>query len=239
MARKRITSVRRKRLRMQSWPVLVVKPHRVDFQTDERVSAFIMKAFERGICEYMPMGSKLPEYARNKGIASLLENPLYADKTHIFFLDADTYPVNDYAIERLLSIDKDVVCGVTPIKLQAGENGFALGWNVQRKREDGGHENYAIEELPDKPFKIDRVGGTTVLIKRHVLEKLEKPYQKTEFLDDFTNVKLSEDFYFSQKLTDAGFEIWCDPLTVCHHYHTVDLLDIFEVWKQAKKGDNS
>jgi hypothetical protein len=215
--------------------VLIVKPHRIDHQTDERVNCWIMQRFQEGIAEYYPVGTKLPEFGRNKAINEFLNLSVHARKTHIFFLDADTEPVSPYAIQRLLSLDKDVVCGVTPIKLGTDKT-FELGWNVQKKVGDK-HENYDIDELPDKPFKIDRVGGTTVLIKRHVLEKLalkHKIFQKTEFNDDMTNIKLSEDYYFSQLLTDEGFKIWCDPLTVCHHYHNIDILDIMEVYKQAR-----
>lgn len=220
---------------MNYTPALIVKPHRIEFQTDERVSIFCMRAVGRGVAAYYPVATKLPEFGRNKAIHDFLHNRQFAGHTHIFFLDADTEPYNELAIERLLSLDKDVICGVTPISLGTGDK-FSLGWNVQKKTDNGKHENYDIDELPKKPFKIDRVGGTTVLIKRHVLEKLEKmdgPFQKTEFRDDMTNVKLSEDYYFSQKLKKAGFTIWCDPETVCHHYHVMDYLDMVQVYRQA------
>lgn len=216
-------------------PVLIVKPHNIQFQTDERVNCFIMRAFNRRIGEYFPVGCKLPEFGRNKSMAEFLRLPGMAKKTHIFFLDADTEPADKYAIERLMTLDKDVACGVTPIKLGTDKT-FSLGWNVQRRKEDGSHENYDIDELPKKPFRIDRVGGTTVLVKRHVIEKLAEmdgPFQKSEFNEDVTNIKLSEDYYFSQKITEAGFQIWCDPAVVCHHYHNIDILDMMQVYHQA------
>jgi hypothetical protein len=197
---------------MAGTPVLIVKPHNIQFQVDERVSIFIMKAFQRGVANYYPVATKLPEFGRNTAIKEFLNHPDMKRHSHIFFIDADTEPINERAIERLLSLDKDVVCGVTPVKIGT------------------------IDELPDKPFKIDRVGGTTVLIKRHVLEQIfeeGEPFQKSVFNADITNVKLSEDYYFSEKLTKAGFTIWCDPLTQCHHYHNVDILDIMAVYTQA------
>jgi hypothetical protein len=218
------------------WPVLIVKPHNVQHQTDERVSCWIMRAFERKIAEYYPIGTKLPEFGRNRAITEFLYAPEHAKKTHIFFLDADTEPINPHAIERLMSLDKDVVCGVTPVKLGT-EGVFVLGWNVQRKTDDG-HEHYDIDGLPQDPFKIDRVGGTTVLVKRRVLEKLaekHKIFQKSEFNDTMTNIKKGEDYYFSELLTSEGFNIWCDPLTICRHYHYVDILDMVEVYRQAKQ----
>jgi hypothetical protein len=226
---------KRRRQTMAGTPVLIVKPHNIQFQVDERVSIFIMKAFQRGVANYYPVATKLPEFGRNTAIKEFLNHPDMKRHSHIFFIDADTEPINERAIERLLSLDKDVVCGVTPVKIGTDAT-FEIGWNVQRKNEDGKHEFYGIDELPDKPFKIDRVGGTTVLIKRHVLERIfeeGEPFQKSVFNADITNVKLSEDYYFSEKLTKAGFTIWCDPLTQCHHYHNVDILDIMAVYTQA------
>ena len=232
---KRRKQISRKNVRRNylNYPVLIVKPHNIEFRTDERVSCWIMRQITKRLAEYQPIATKLAEFARNKGITDFLTN--YPDKSHIFFIDADTEPVSEHALSRLLMLDKDVICGVTPVKLGT-ENTFTLGWNVQKKVGDR-HENYDIDELPKEPFKVDRVGGTTVLIKRHVLEKLaenNKVFQKTEFNDDMTNVKLSEDFYFSELLSKSGFDIWCDPHTVCRHYHIIDILDMMQVYREAK-----
>jgi hypothetical protein len=218
-----------------NYPVLIVKPHNIEFKVDERVNCWIMRQMNMRIAEYAPIASKLPEFARNQGIHDFLNHRLHAKKSHLFFLDADTEPTDDYALRRLLMLDKDVVCGVTPVKIGTQAT-FVLGWNVQKKVGDK-HENYDIDELPKEPFKIDRVGGTTLLIKRHVLEALAKEhkiFQKCSYNDNMTNIKLSEDYYFSELLTEAGFDIWCDPLTICRHYHYVDILDMMEVYRQAR-----
>lgn len=223
-------------------PVLLVKPHNIQFQTDERVSIFINRATSRGVAQYYAIAAKLPEFARNTAINDFLNKSELQSCSHIMFLDADTEPVDERAIERLLMLDKDVVCGVTPVKIGT-DTTFQIGWNVQKRNDEGKHENYDIDELPKKLFKVDRVGGTTVMIKRHVLERLAKdgePFQKSVFNDDMTNVKLSEDYDFSEKLTKAGFTIWCDPTVICRHYHIVDILDIMEVYRQAyQMGKNA
>jgi hypothetical protein len=230
----------------------------VESQTDERVSLWIMQAFQRGIAEVYSRGTKLPEYTRNNAIYDFLCEPKHAKKTHMFFLDADTLPINPYAIERLMSLDKDIICGPTPIKRDTLINemgsdyvpkkseGFELAWNIQKRLEIAEadkkynvHRFYDIDTpLPDKPFKIDRTGGTTLLIKRHVLEKLalkHKVFQKTEDNKYSTGVKKSEDYYFSEILQEEGFDIWCDPLTQCRHYHYMDILDMCEVYWNTKK----
>ena len=221
---------------IKKYPVLIVKPHNVEYIVDERVGQFIMKAFQRGVGEYLSYPSKVPELARNRAIQQFLHStePAFAKKTHIFFLDADTCPVNDFAIERLLGLKKDVVGGVAPI-VRTNNNTISCMWSAIMKGEDGKRENIGIGELPKKLFKADRVGGTTLLMSRRALEKLKPPYQMTTYNDSWTDVKLSEDYYFSDKIREAGFDIWVDPETVCNHYHNFNLLDIFAIWEQSQK----
>lgn len=223
MSRKTITPRRQ---------VLIVKPHNVENQVDERCCKWIMKAFQRGIAEYLSIPAKMPELARNWAINEFLTSEKQAKKTHIFFLDADTVPYNDYAIERLMSHDKPVIAGITPI-VRVGDE-IKCQWNVvlDSKQKD---KLLGIDELPNKPFKVDRVGGTTMLVRRDVLEKLKKPYQISHFNSDCTNIDFSEDYYFCDKVRELGFDIWIDPDVVCHHYHNFDLLDIFSIYEQSVK----
>ena len=215
-------------------PVLIVRPHRDDNRTQQQTSAFITRAIVRGIAECQPLPSKAPELARNYAIADFLEN--HRRKTHIFFLDDDSTPKNNFAIELLLRHDKPVICGVTPIwRYGKSLKDFSLLWSAVIQKPDGKLDNIGVDELPKKPFKAYRTGGTCLLIERKVLEKLEPPYQKTTFNDTVTDVKLSEDMYFSDKIRKAGFEIWCDPKVICSHYHVIDILDVFSVYNTAMK----
>jgi hypothetical protein len=222
----------------KNYPILICKPHNVQFQTDERVNNWIMKQYGKGLAEYMSVPSKLPELARNYFIDVFLHAEQFKKKTHIFFIDADTVPVSEWALERLLSHDKPVVAGVTPIMRGKLTNTdvISCSWScLKEKNERGEFETYGIDELPTKLFKSPRVGGTTILIKREVLEKLSKPYQKCEWDEDMRVQKLSEDFYFSDKIIEAGYDIWVDPMIKCHHYHYVDMLDQFEIYSAAAK----
>ena len=215
-------------------PVLIVRPHRDDNRTQQQTSAFITRAIVRGIAECQPLPSKAPELARNYAIADFLEN--HPRKTHIFFLDDDSTPKNNFAIELLLRHDKPVICGVTPIwRYGKSLKDFSLLWSAVIQKPDGKLDNIGVDELPKKPFKAYRTGGTCLLIERKVLEKLEPPYQKTTFNDTVTDVKLSEDMYFSDKIRKAGFEIWCDPKVICSHFHVSDILDVFSVYNTAMK----
>ncbi len=241
---------RKNRVFRAEYSVLLVKPHNIEYRTDERVNVFCSKAVARGIAEVIPVPSKLPEMARNWAIDQFLNNPAHARKTHIFFLDADTCPRNDFAIEQLLIQGKDVIAGVTPIFRLKDEGLFTYDelrnlnvksedikcmWSVVHKTDEK-RDYYGIDELPAKPFIADRVGGTTLLISRRVLQKLKPPYQKTEYNETITGVKLSEDYDFCEKIKAAGFDIWVDPTCICSHYHVIDILDIFAIYKQSRQN---
>lgn len=215
-------------------PVLIVRPHKQEGFTCEATSQFLSKAFARGIADYVCYEARTPDIARNVGILAFLQRPLHASKTHLFFLDDDSTPVNDFVIERLLGIDKPVVAGVTPIKRKR-EDTVDCYWSPIVKNEDGDLENIGIDEMPASLFKAHRTGGTCLLLRRDVLEKLEPPYQKFEFNEHQTKLVRSEDIFFSDKLIEAGFDIWIDPSSVCHHFHVEDILDIFAIATQAKK----
>jgi hypothetical protein len=230
-------------------PILIVRPHKAEGDTCEATSQFCAKAFKRNIADYLCLASATPDVARNKAITAFLRDPLHARKTHIFFLDDDSTPYNDFVLERLLQLNKPVIAGVTPIvrkrdaidfaKLQAGivrnEQLFLdCMWSAIIK-EGAGMDNIGIDELPSKPFIAHRTGGTCLLIRRQVLEKLKPPYQMFEFGPEHINVTRSEDIYFSDQIREAGYDIWIDPESVCHHFHRWDLLDVFSIAMQAKQ----
>ncbi len=229
-----------KTLRKNAYNVLIVKPHNIEHQCDERVNQWIMKQFSKGLAEYWAIPSKTPEVARNHAINMFLTDPKWKSKTHLFFLDADTLPCSDFAIEKLLYHNKAVTAGVTPIirgNLATGRGDITCYWSALKWDEQGEYDTIGINDLPRKLFKSPRVGGTTILLRRDVLEKLKKPYQKNTFSEDMTQQILSEDFYFSDKIREAGFDIWVDPDVKCHHFHNFDLLDVFDMVETARKGN--
>lgn len=156
-----------------------------------------------------------PELGRNAIAEIQLKDP---DVTHFFFLDSDTVPPPD-AINRLMAMDQPVAVGVTPIVV-----GGKHGWNV------GTDPMFWPREtpLPDKPFSVDHVGGTTLLIRREVMEAVGFPWFKATWQRmGEGNVELcaeGEDIFFSNRIRACGYEIWVDPTVQCHHFKTIDLL---------------
>ncbi|KKL13004.1 hypothetical protein LCGC14_2530090 [marine sediment metagenome] len=208
--------------------VLIAMPMPRDFKMDFEAMRFSASAMKKG-WHWLNCPSVEPTLARNMLIAWFLTKKEFTDFTHLFFLDADTVPPPN-AIERLLLHDKDVVCGLTPLWLRK-----TIYWNVQIEEE----RNLHVTKLPTGLTKVRRVGGTTILIKRHVLEKLKFPYFKIVFPDTIEQaietgpMTQGSDYYFCDRITEAGFEIYADPTILCKHVKQVDLLDLAVEFKET------
>lgn len=148
-------------------------------------------------------------YGRN----GLVDIFLKGDYTHLFWVDADTVPPGK-TVEYFLKADKDIIGGITPMLMDNG-----LMWNYQIKK----NESPACgSPLGDETYQVDRLGGTTLLVKRKVYEALEQPCYEMRTDENGNNV--SNDFNFCDKAKDSGFEIWVNTRCKCNHINNVDLL---------------
>lgn len=143
--------------------------------------------------------------------------------THVFFIDKDVLPPKD-AIERLLAHDKDVVVGVTPI--YKGQPVWSVMKYDANEEFDNVFNPIPYGELPDKLFRAQHFGGTTLLVKRHVLEEMEWPWFKDVFSE--LGLVLGQDLFFTGKAKRLGFELWCDPTVQCEHMRQSSLKQIFD-----------
>lgn len=154
------------------------------------------------------------ELGRNAIAEIQLKDP---DVTHFFFLDSDTVPPAD-AVSRLMSLDQPVAVGVTPIVV-----GDQHCWNVGTDSMFWPRE----KPLPDQPFTVDHVGGTTLLIRREVMEAVGFPWFHATWQRMGEGVELcaeGEDIFFANRIRACGYKIWVDPTVQCHHFKTIDLL---------------
>ena len=125
--------------------------------------------------------------ARNELVADMLSNDFFA--THILFIDSDI-GFNHKNIERLISADKDIVCGVYPKKYiywdQAKkailENPEISSLELERKS-----LNYAVNFF-DNNIKIDNgycivkdAATGMMLVKREVFLKLIAHYPDRKY----------------------------------------------------------
>ena len=137
------------------------------------------------------------------------------DCTHLLFIDADTIPPQD-ALYKLLSHDKDIVSGLTPIIDYHDKDGtFYRKWNCSDMNERLVKPNTGL-------VPIKGAGGSCLLIKREVFEKLEKPYFRFLYKDDNNKpIIVSEDIYFITKAFGAGFQVYADTSVICKHHKSI------------------
>lgn len=192
----------------------------------ETVSRLIRwaKQFEKGVVNFYFTYKVSPvDRARNQCVDWFLKQPL--NLTHLFFVDADTVPPYD-ALEKLLSVDKDVVTGLTPM-LQHDKEKDTWGTMYNAFKpviyDDEGNPKTEVVDISGGIVPVHRFGGSCLLIKRKVFEKLERPYFKFELKDNGLDHVKSEDIYFADKARDAGFELWAHTGVMCGHYKQVRL----------------
>jgi len=145
------------------------------------------------------------------------------DYDYVLWIDSDIR-FNFKMVQKLLSNNKDVVCGLYRMK---DLKNFA----VVKDMDDSyfaEHKSYKFFDVEDfkklneennlEPFKVDYTGMGMCLVSKKALESLEYPWFRPIWMNinemkDFT----SEDVGFCMQLRKAGFEIWCDPAVVAGH----------------------
>ncbi len=137
--------------------------------------------------------------------------------THLFWIDADTVPKPD-ALLKLLAHDADIVSGLTPIiiydedRKDSDSNGFKKKWNCVGLDEKHLTPNTGVQ-------KIFGAGGSCLMVKREVYEKLDRPCYKFIYEDDNgKEANVSEDIYFTLMARSKGFEPICDTSVIAAHY---------------------
>jgi hypothetical protein len=113
--------------------------------------------------------------------------------THLLFLDSDiVFPVD--TLTRLLAHGKDIVGG---LYVQRTPPHHSLGMTYEGKHE------LVTEGL--KRMKIMPTG--CLLLRLALFDKLTKPWFNTQSVGEKI---MGEDYYFCERASAAGFEIWCD-----------------------------
>jgi GT2 family glycosyltransferase len=127
-------------------------------------------------------------------------------------VDSDTIPPED-ALDKLLELDVPIATGITPII--KGNKPYA---NVYIHAGDVEHP-YPIAKTPMGIFEVVGCGASCLLIRRDVLEKMEKPWFKSLEFDN--GAVCSEDLFFCEKAIQAGFTITAHSGVRCGHAKTI------------------
>jgi hypothetical protein len=181
-------------------------------------------------------GESLMARGRNALLGVVLDRP---DLTHLLFIDADTGWRSEQVL-RMLDFDRDVVCGLRPVK--------TLDWERVRANAAKGVEDLEASSLDYGmgDGKADVSGGPILaekgftraedaeagfmLIKRQVLDRMRDAYPETRCvlvgppsgiprsthaffgseIDPETGVYRGEGFGFYRRWRALGGEIWVD-----------------------------
>ena len=190
------------------------------YHADARTIAMAEAWSRKTNIENIFIASPSPEEGRDKIV--YVVNSMIPRPTHILFLDSDVLP-RPKTMKVLYEHDKDIICGVVPI-CQQGK----MQWNVSKEE---GFVPLDLDSLPDNLFKVKSCGFGVVLVKTAVFDKIEWPYWRSEYKPGLRT--LGEDMYFSKKVRQAGFDIWCDPKVKCNHVTRSNYLSII---KNSIKG---
>lgn len=183
------------------------------------ITKWIAEAANTGLynVSFYPTACVSPvDRAREEIVDVLLDS----DCTHVFWIDADTVPRED-ALRRLLAHDTDIVSGLTPIivydetRKDSDSNGFKKKWNCVGLDEKHLTPNTGVHD-------IFGAGGSCLLVKREVYEKLDRPCYKFTYKDDNgKDANISEDIYFTLMARAHGFKPICDTSIIAAHYKPI------------------
>jgi hypothetical protein len=170
-------------------------------------------------------GESLIQRARNIMCARFLALP---DASHLIFIDADL-KFDGEAVIRLLCHDRDIVCGVYPLKTLPIEYAF------HPLLDKHGHTR---RDPVSGAIEIEHGSTGFMCIKRTVLEQLSLAYWEEKFrapvgsgltpeeerwLFNFFPVTVdeeilwSEDYGFCKRWRALGGEVWMDPAITLSH----------------------
>jgi hypothetical protein len=159
------------------------------------------------------------DFARN----GMVEDFLKSDADILFFLDSDVAPPTD--ILDILDEEWDVAGAPYPIMMTpAGQEIPQIVFTAYKGK---GSRGFSMADVPQegKEF-IDGVATGCMFIKRHIFDKLDKPYFEFKYDEESRMLTSGEDLGFCQKINNLGYKFFVDYSKVCKHYKHVCLLDI-------------
>lgn len=170
---------------------------------------------------------------RNKIVYDFLYN---SDHDWLMMLDDDMIP--HAPLKQLVEYNKKVISGLTVVR----HNGIPSPLIQKRVPGKSGEVRFRTANLKDLDsetpplIKVDGIGTGCLLIHREVLEKMQPPWFKFEY-DEIGEIKLSEDYAFSEKCRKLGYDMWVDSSWSCGHGKYVDLMEINKLMYKAATSE--
>ncbi len=130
---------------------------------------------------------------------------------YLLMIDEDNPPTRNPL--ELLKEAKDVLIFPTPIFYPKNGKNVAT-WNLER-----------LVDTPITGLEEIKTGGTgCILIKRKVIEQLDKPFDT--IVDENGITTEGTDIRFCRLAKEKGFTIWTHWSYPCAHFKTINLLDL-------------
>ncbi len=192
--------------------IVIGVPVPKDYQIDVRTAAYCSSEAASVGGKWCYVASRDAGVGRSTFAHIALKDP---EVTRLYFMDYDVEPPLG-TLRKLLDYDMPIVAGIYPMNIDGGVWSFKIGRDWWQRK----------EPLPNEPQDVSVVGGSTLLVKREVFEKLEDPYFKITYraVDDKGKCyDEGEDEYFSRTAREAGFKLVVDPSIICEHYNYVGL----------------
>lgn len=180
------------------------------------LSALIVRLKDENIDFELDIESGTLVYLARERIAHKAINEGF---THVLWLDSDMVFGED-VLEDLMFSGKPFVSCI----YHARRKGYASC--VFKSIEPGGDIHF--DEYPAELFQIAGCGFGCLLITTEILS-----YVLLHYGTCFSPLpNLGEDLAFCKRVTDLGYQIWCDPAVVCGHIgHITIYPEDYQNWK--------
>lgn len=193
------------------------------------VIPFALRQYERDYSDkiefiYPPVcvHRRFHDFARN----CMVDDFLASGADIMWFLDSDVVPpphLMDLITEH--GEHWDVAGAPYPVFMTpAGYKRPQIVMCVYTADESGGL--HASKVPNDGQAFVDGLATGCLFIKRHVFEKLEKPYFEFKFNPENRHMDEGEDLGFCKKVNALGFKFFTDFSMVCSHMKSVNLLEM-------------
>ncbi len=192
--------------------VPVDKDHTIDVRTAAYCSA---EAMRPGV-KWGYVASREAGVGRSTFAYCALKDPKVTD---LYFMDYDVVPPNG-TLQKLLDHNLPIVAGIYPMNVN-GEKAWSFKTDGKScSKVYGGWQRWG--PLTDGLIDATAIGGSVLLIKREVFEKIERPWFKITYKaidEEGRCYDEGEDEYFSRIAIEAGYSIKIDPSIICKHYN--------------------
>jgi hypothetical protein len=187
--------------------IVIGVPVPKDYQIDVRTASYCSAEANSMGGSWGFVASRDAGVGRSTFAYEALKNP---DVTHLYFMDYDVVPPFG-TLKKLLGHDLPIVAGVYPMLANTKVCSYKLDddWLEWHQKDNG-------------VIKVKCLAGSTLLVKREVLEKLSNPCFRIEYKavgDDGRCYDEGEDEYFSRIAQEAGYDLMVDTSIVCEHYN--------------------